>query len=562
MRKVLLLASIFISIAIFSSIRSYADEYDDITKQLNDLRQSLESSQQATKNNESNLSNLNKQLDGIKYRVSLQQAQITQKEKEVKKGEEARDVQKDILNQRTISYYKNLNKNSFTLINALVADNLTSSMQQFFFEKSLIDDDRKTILKVVSYIKELEEKKATLVKENAKLLVIKREVDSQSKFLSGEVTKAKQFQNEVSGKIAELSAKQNQILAAKGGSFIAGIGDIELADDYNASIKGFRESAPGGYFAVFSFGAYTHRKGMSQYGARGRAQSGQDYKAILNAYYHKDPVDKDTGGDISVSGYGSMSFEDHYLMGIAEMPSSWHPEALKAQAIAARTYAYRYKADGREICATEACQVYSPSKADNPPDAWRQAVQDTRGKVIEDVTTFFSSTAGGWSSTAGWDTSDGSGGSNFIDKAWEKAGGSPWLYKAWYRAGYTSSGDSCGRANPWLSPEEMADIVNAYLVLTQSNDQGEKDRITPITTSCWGGSPYSMEELRNVAGRYGGISRADNVTVSQGDGNTNTVTINGINISGSNFDKAFTLRAPGYLRIPQSGFSFFNIERK
>ena len=30
-------------------------------------------------------------------------------------------------------------------------------------------------------------------------------------------------------------------------------------------------------------------------------------------------------------------------MGIAEMPSTWPTEALKAQAIAARTYAYRYK---------------------------------------------------------------------------------------------------------------------------------------------------------------------------------------------------------------------------
>ena len=110
-----------------------------------------------------------------------------------------------------------------------------------------------------------------------------------------------------------------------------------MADDYNASIKGFRESAPSGYFAVFAFGAHTHRKGMSQYGARGRAQSGQDHKAILKAYYGKEPVDKDTGGDISVSGFGSMNFEERYLYGIAEMPSSWHNEALKAQAIAART---------------------------------------------------------------------------------------------------------------------------------------------------------------------------------------------------------------------------------
>ena len=102
-----------------------------------------------------------------------------------------------------------------------------------------------------------------------------------------------------------------------------------MADDYNASIKGFRESAPGGYFAAFSFGAHTHRKGMSQYGARGRAQSGQDFKTILKAYYGKEPVGKDTGGTIRVSGQGEMNFETNYLYGIAEMPSSWNMEALK-----------------------------------------------------------------------------------------------------------------------------------------------------------------------------------------------------------------------------------------
>jgi hypothetical protein len=35
-----------------------------------------------------------------------------------------------------------------------------------------------------------------------------------------------------------------------------------------------------------------------------------------------------------------------------------------------------------------------------------------------------------------------------------------------------------------------------------------------------------------------------------------------ITISGSEFKTTFNVRAPGYLRIPQSSFSFFNIEHK
>jgi hypothetical protein len=241
------------------------------------------------------------------------------------------------------------------------------------------------------------------------------------------------------------------------------------------------------------------------------------------------------------------------------MPSTWPKEALKAQAIAARTYAYRYKVQGTSICTTEACQVFSSSKADNPPQAWREAVQETKGQILEDVVTYYASTHGGFASPIGWDTSDGSGGGNFIEKTWEKAGGSPWLYKAWYTEGYSTSSDKCGRSSPWLSPQEMADIVNAAIALRTGGI--DTSRITPVS-SCWGGNPYSMDELRNLTSGNGGISSATNVSVSQGDGSTNNVTINGVSMSGADFKKAFNLRAPGRLSIPQSGFAFFNVERK
>lgn len=248
-------------------------------------------------------------------------------------------------------------------------------------------------------------------------------------------------------------------------------------------------------------------------------------------------------------------------MGIAEMPSSWPAEALKAQAVAARTYAIRFKDEGKEICTTESCQVFNSGKADNPPAAWRDAVQSTRGQVLDGVVTYYASTHGGFASPIGWDTTDGAGGSNFIDKAWDNAGGSPWLYKAWWRQGYSNSGSTCGRSNPWLSPQEMADIVNAAIALRDSGgiDTG---RITPVTTSCWGGNPYSMDELRNLTSGKGGISSATSVSVSQGNGTTASVIINGVSLSGDDFKRAFNLRAPGYLSVPQSGFAFFNIEHK
>ncbi len=540
---------------------SRADEADELGKQIQGLKTTLDSITKANATNEKNLIDLNSKLQGIKNRIAAVEIDIAVKEKEVQEGETVMTYQRTLLNERVRSYYKNVNKSSLSLLTLLVEEDFSASLQNFFYQKSLTEEDKKAVLTISKYIKDLEAKKTSLTNEKRQLDVIKQDVAKQSEFLAGEVAKARSAQGELQQKIAELSAKQQQILNSRSGSFTVNIGDSELADDYNASIKGFRESAPGGYFAVFSFGGHTHRKGMSQYGARGRAESGKNYHEILQAYYGKDTVSKDTGGDINVSGYGSMNFEDRYLLGIAEMPSSWHPEALKAQAVAARTYAYRYKVDGREICTNEACQVFSSSKADDPPQAWKDAVSATRGQILEDVVTYYASTHGGYITTSGWDTTDGGGGGNFIDKAYEKIGGSPWLYKAWYTEGYSVNSDKCGRSDPWLSPEDMADIVNAALVLSKGTTD-EASRITPVTTSCWGGNPYSHEELRNIASKYGGISSATSVSVSQGEGTTNSVTVNGVSMSGAEFKKGFNLRAPGFLKIPQYQFAFFNIEKK
>ncbi len=519
------------------------DELDDLGKQINDLTSALNQSKAAT-------SPLIAQVDGIKKRVAYIEYDTAQKQKEIDDGYKQLEKQTDELNIAIRDFYIKSYYNSplLTFISGTSASEVTRLLA---YHKAAADQDKEKITNIALTLQGLEKKKKDLESEKIRLAELKINLDKV-------IGDAQKYQTELSGKIADLSAKQQSIINARSGGFNANVGDSDLADDYKASIKGFRESAPAGYFAVFSFGAHTHRKGMSQYGARGRAQNGQTAAQILNAYYGKDPVAKDTGGTINVAGFGAMDFEGRYMMGIAEMPSSWHPEALKAQAIAARTYAYRYKSQGTEICTTEACQVYNDGKASSPPDAWRAAVEATRGQVLEDVVTYYASTHGGFTSTRGWDTTDGSGGGNFIDKAWEKVGGSPWLYKAWYTQGYSTSSDKCGRDNPWLSPEEMADIVNAAIALRSGGV--DTSRITPVTTSCWGGNPYSMDELRSVT--PGSIGSATSVSVSQGNGTTNSVTVNGVNISGDDFKRAFNLRAPGRLSIPQSGFAFFNVEKK
>lgn len=531
--------------------------FDELQTSKSDCQKDIDARMQAQNKNKADLTTLQKNLDTTKKLIQAITLKVSSSEKEIFQREVDLEYQKEILAARVRDFYKRSRQNSpFFLFLSSSANNL---LRELSYRRAATNKDKEIIIKTSQDLKKLNEDKQKLELSKEALNNAKDKLDKDTATLKTAVDEVDVYFNQVNQTITALSARQQEIINARSGSFIASIGDIELADDYNASIKGFRESAPSGYFAVFSFGAFTHRKGMSQYGARGRAQSGQNYKQILKAYYGKEPVNKDTGGEIIVNGV-SMNFEDKYLMGIAEMPSSWNMEALKAQAVAARTYAYRYKIQGSSICTTEKCQVFNSGKAANPPDAWRQAVQSTRGEVLEDVVTYYASTHGGYANPIGWDTTNGSGGGNFIDNTYDKIGGSPWLYKAWYTQSYSVNSDKCGRSNPWLSPQEMADIVNVAIAL--KTEGIDISRITPVTTSCWGGNPYSMDELRNLVAGKGGISSATSVSVSQGEGTTNNVTINGVTLSGTEFKKAFNLRAPGRLSIPQKGFAFYNIEKK
>ena len=88
-------------------------------------------------------------------------------------------------------------------------------------------------------------------------------------------------------------------------------------------------------------------------------------------------------GNLMVINYVSM---DHYLYGVVprEMPASFDMEALKAQAIAARTYALmnmrKHRNDGYDLCDTTHCQVYGGISGEH--DRTTLAVDDTSGIII------------------------------------------------------------------------------------------------------------------------------------------------------------------------------------
>ncbi len=96
---------------------------------------------------------------------------------------------------------------------------------------------------------------------------------------------------------------------------------------------------------------------------------------------------------------------EEYLRGVVPMemgPELYNEiEVLKAQAVAARTYAVRqldtFALEGYDICSTPRCQVYGGMTVEHPTSD--KAVRETRGQVVlavgKPAETFYSATCGG-----------------------------------------------------------------------------------------------------------------------------------------------------------------------
>jgi stage II sporulation protein D len=133
------------------------------------------------------------------------------------------------------------------------------------------------------------------------------------------------------------------------------------------------------------------------------------------------------GGTLRV--INTVTYDD-YVRGVLplEMPTSWHAEALKAQAYAARTYAYSgYKGTARDYDVTDdqADQCYGGTRVEVPSS--NAAVTATSGRVITyqgaSIRAYFASSNGGYT------LSDGCWMNNVVRSggSWVCSGGQPYL---------------------------------------------------------------------------------------------------------------------------------------
>jgi SpoIID/LytB domain protein len=512
---------------------------------------------------------LQKESTGLQAKIATAKKQITSMENQVTKlglqlidKEADLEVQRTLLSERIRRYYINTKKfNPFLIFFASSESSLL--LQQYTWSQAIIHQDQTTITTYVNDINTLNDNKTKLEAEKVQIAALKKSMDDRFGYLAKVITQAQAY-------VAQLSQKQQQLIAQKLASLnlptSLGAGPLSCADDRKID-PGF-----GSGFAFFTFGI-PHHVGMNQYGAYGRAKAGQNYHDILNAYFNNVSFDKRPNITIKVNGYGSMNLEQ-YLLGVYEVPSDWPMEALKAQAVAARSYALNYTNNGaNSICTTQACQVY---KGGNKGGGWEQAVKATEGEVLTQngqvITAWFASTAGGytytsadvgWAST-GWtkEIRDTSGDVNSFDDLFSKAydKDSPCFYAAQgFRSQYNKSA--------WLKPEEVADIVNVIL-LAQKDTSTQNHLYPPDRTNGEGTDTWNAErvktELRNRGVTpYNSISSASISDWDKSHGKTNTISFSGdagsVSFDGTTFKNFFNLRAPANLAIVGP---LFNVEKR
>lgn len=526
--------------------------------------------EQAIKPHAESLKKMERDIQAFQDRIKGIEADVAKKAISIAKGENDLVGLLDTTHARMRQFYKR----SFMHIPIMIlfsSGDIGNTFRGFVYQQTVTNQDKKQVTHTAITIHDLEEKKKNLEKEEIALGYLREETNKRAVSVRKLVTEASQYQTKISGYIANLSAKQQSFLSEKLAGLnlptSLGAGPLYCTDDRKLD-PGFSPA-----FAFFTFGI-PHRVGLNQYGALGRAQSGQSYQDILRAYFDGISIEKkDPNMRIRVTGFGEMGL-DEYLLGIYEMPGNWPLEALKAQVVAARSYAVSYTGNGaKEICTTQSCQVY---KGGNKGGDWERAVHETEGEVAvrdgQAIAAWFSSTDGGYtfrSGDVGWsdkpwtkrlrDTrGDISSFSDLMNSAYDKD--SPCFYAAQgWRANYGKSA--------WLTPGEVADIANVVLLARQ--DSGTRahlyqpDKSNPEGTESWDPDRVRSELRSRSITPFTSVSNVSASGVDWGVGRTTEIRIEGdggsVNLDGSEFKDFFNLRAPANIQIVGP---LFNIERK
>lgn len=190
---------------------------------------------------------------------------------------------------------------------------------------------------------------------------------------------------------------------------------------------------------------------------------------------------------------------EEYLYGVSEVPSSWPPAALEAQAIAARTYAYRKVANAPNEAAC-GCGLYGSTRdqaytgwtkeSSTDGDRWVAAVDATVRQVAihngDFIYTFYSASSGGFTEN--------------IENVWAGSSAQPYLKGVCDPGDYVSANpdrvwsehvSGSEAADGLGNPQGMAQVTRIDVV-----DRGVSGRVieAEIIGTTGSGEPVSITE--------------------------------------------------------------------
>jgi peptidoglycan hydrolase-like amidase len=572
-----------------AQINQQNSQLSTIQQQQADLQKQLDAAKR-------NLNYTSTQLADLQRKVEAIRAQLAKVEEDLKNAKVVLDKNKELFRVRVRDLYI---RGGISGLDLLFSDSYSFADAEQFggLKQIVINRNRDLIIRYTSEVDDLAKTRDIIAAQNkiasdqlAQIQAIKNAQANQINSIQKNQASLSSQLAQINASIKDLTSRQQEIIAAK---LLASQQSTTVGAEAPATTD--LPAAPGsGYFAFLSYG-YPHRLGMNQYGAYGRALSGTpgvaDFQSILQAYYGMQATPANEPATIVVNGcndYGqcfsnqTFDFED-YLKHLYEMPSSWSLEALKAQAVAARTYALR---NGSPICPSQSCQEV---KQEINASSWQQAVDATRGLVLggnNPISAYYSSTDGGYTCTD-WNhngdlspSSDTYCGKYLVDAVggnWgsstaydgPKYGNSPWFHKSWGDINGLRDGKDCyayGKpaCNPWLSPDQTADLFNS-LILYQQNSSYYTQFLSPPNQGGW-----SSQQVIDELGRLG-ISDIGSVTAIgigfDGQGSTTSISAVGAKTSylfsapngGSDFRKVFMLRSPGTLTLYWS--SLYDVQK-
>lgn len=263
---------------------------------------------------------------------------------------------------------------------------------------------------------------------------------------------------------AETALEYGGFVAWIGGEYQVRIGDFLTKENAEAALA---ELGQGTIVGTSSYGLNVVRTGtdeiLFQYddpngtalGILPDVTEAEDVRTWFNGFKYRGGFNYQRVGGGNITVVNVLDLES-YVKGVIcyEMGREWPLEALKTQAICARTYALKnldtHKSLGFDVCNTDGCQVYNgvgSGRVDyGPSETSDRAVEETAGQVAwyqnQLATTFYSSSHGGASESANyiWGTN--------MEKY-------PYL---------------CGVEDPY---EQETDDINAYSPWTVSYTAGE-----------------------------------------------------------------------------------------